>query len=727
MNSYDSEYYSKKKTAFTTNKKIKSFNPFIPNSINKTITKFNNMDISIIAEDDKEYSKIINKIICPKCYRCPEILSDEYEGIVIIICDTCQINKTFKNEEFIKIFENNTICKNIICSNCNNNVYYNEKLFAKYCKECKKVICFNCQKNNYNECKTNKHILFPLSSLSSICEKHNMKFCAYDKSSKENYCNFCLSENIELYEKRNIVKFNNFENNNNIYFNSKNNPFEDLDNLYKTFNELIDKFKIIINDFYQQQKSNLIVQKILYDESFCYGNYCYNNINNRPNMQNNKNKYNIFIKEDINKTFKKKFRNMVDFIFSQKIKSEVSDICNKNMQIYEDFKNITNMLIPKIDKNNKDKIFIIDDNKIRIFNNKIFKEINYGISGYINIQTKEMIKFNNINHISELDLKKYNSTKYKDEMACFLLCEEEGGVLICVLNKSLNKIEYYLYLNEYNCKKSIQLNNGDILCLNNEYELLIYKKNILEYFLIDLFKTFDDYMNPIYLSTKKSKYQFNNEEIIYIDDLNNYSNGEFNEFPNYEKIYEKISVYNFIEKINENGEIILIFYGNYKEKYSGYKNKYYIFYYNISHNSNNNIVEEIKCYEKPNNFLLVDYNNIEVGYNYIKECKNGIGIFNIITKQIILCCEIDGNILNFNWNSNNHLILCFNKNEISLDDSKIRYYIQEIDMQKKIIVGCRNFYNSEECINNNLILLIDKENDNIFYVLPDKTNLSILK
>ena len=58
MNSYDSEYYSKKKTAFTTNKKIKSFNPFIPNSINKTITKFNNMDISIIAEDDKEYVTI---------------------------------------------------------------------------------------------------------------------------------------------------------------------------------------------------------------------------------------------------------------------------------------------------------------------------------------------------------------------------------------------------------------------------------------------------------------------------------------------------------------------------------------------------------------------------------------------------------------------------------------------------------------------------------------------
>ena len=130
MDSNDSEYSSKKNTSFTTNKKTKSFNPSynLNQIINKTVTKFNNIDMSIIEEDT---STIINKIICPKCFRCPEILVDEYESIVILICDKCKINKTFKNDEFIKIYENNLICKKIICSNCNNNVYYNDKLLAK--------------------------------------------------------------------------------------------------------------------------------------------------------------------------------------------------------------------------------------------------------------------------------------------------------------------------------------------------------------------------------------------------------------------------------------------------------------------------------------------------------------------------------------------------------------------------------------------------------------------
>ena len=189
-----------------------------------------------------------------------------------------------------------------------------------------------------------------------------MKYCAYDKCTKENMCNYCLSENVGLYEKENIEKLNIEDNN--IYFNSSINSFNEIDSLYKIFNELIEKFKNIIKDFYQQQKTNILVKKILYDESFCYDNYCYNIIHNRPNKQNYNNKYDIFLKEDMNETFKKKFRIMVEYIFSQKIKCEGNDICNKNLQIFDDFKNITNMIIPKISNITNDKIFIIEDNKI---------------------------------------------------------------------------------------------------------------------------------------------------------------------------------------------------------------------------------------------------------------------------------------------------------------------------------------------------------------------------
>ena len=98
--------------------------------------------------------------------------------------------------------------------------------------------------------------------------------------------------------------------------------------------------------------------------------------------------------------------------------------------------------------------------------------------------------------------------------------------MICVSNGSLNKIDYYLYLNEYNCKKATQLNKDNILSLTNDYPFLIYKESILEKFLKDLFKTFDDYMNWIYLSTNKYKHQFNdncNHDILNINSLNNYS------------------------------------------------------------------------------------------------------------------------------------------------------------------------------------------------------------
>ena len=235
-------------------------------------------------------------------------------------------------------------------------------------------------------------------------------------------------------------------------------------------------------------------------------------------------------------------------------------------------------------------------------------------------------------------------------------------------------------------------------------------------------------MNPIYLTIKKYKHQFNyncnNEDITHIDYLNSYSNSEFNEFPNYDKIYVNITVFNYIEKTNNEGEIILILYGNNKEKFNGYKNKYYLYYSNITNNSN---AEEIIYYERSFNYLLIHYNNVEIGYNYCKKGKNGIGIFNIINKQIIICCEMDDKILDFKWNSKNHLIVCFNKNEKSIDGDKSRYFIQEIDMQKKAIIGCRNLFNSEEIIYNNIILLIDEENDNIFYVMPDKYHLSLLK
>ena len=123
----DSTNISQIKTYFTTNKKNKKTTRFsFPDSNDKTITMFNNMDMSIL--NDENPTEITNKIICEKCYNIPQIIFDEEGSNILIICNICNINKYFSKVEFLDLYENNKICKNIICSICSKKIFNNNEL-----------------------------------------------------------------------------------------------------------------------------------------------------------------------------------------------------------------------------------------------------------------------------------------------------------------------------------------------------------------------------------------------------------------------------------------------------------------------------------------------------------------------------------------------------------------------------------------------------------------------
>ena len=726
----DSTNISQIKTYFTTNKKNKKTTRFsFPDSNDKTITMFNNMDMSIL--NDENPTEITNKIICEKCYNIPQIIFDEEGSTILIICNICNINKYFSKVEFLDLYENNKICKNIICSICSKKIFNNNELKGKFCKECKKVVCFDCENNIFSVCKIQKHTLFPLSTISSICQKHNKKYTHYDIESKMNLCGECLSETKYLLQKENIKTINN--NYNNDLFNIDSNMYTNfeiqknkLDSLYNKFNDLIDKFKILINEFYEKEKQNILIQYHLFEESLCNGNACYNSINNRPNVGKNNIKYDIFPSDCT--SFKEKFNIMVNYIFLRKIKSEVNILSKKSVSKYQDFQNIQSMLVPSIDQENKDKIYISDLNTIKIYNNTIFKELNLGISKYTSYKTNQIVKFKKIYHISEFNLKLYNSSFYKNTNSCLLLCEE-NGVMICVLNAQLSKIDFYLFLNYDKCIKSEQLSNGNILCLNVDGKLLIYEKNIIDEYLNDLFKNYYDYMDPINISSQKNSKDNNIRN--YLNDIDDICDeDDFNDIypypPNCIDISNKIFHLNFLEcNIDNNNKNILLTYGKRIFLRGGYSEES-IFYTDITNINNINEYKSLITTESIKKYLLVHLEDNIVGFNFKKQGENYIRIINAQTMETLRNCRIYGEILDFNLNNNNNIIICYYFQKFSRENSlksKEYYFIEEYDAINCKTICQRNLFESDEVKKYNIILLIK---DDITYVWESK-NLLIFK
>ena len=296
--------------------------------------------------------------------------------------------------------------------------------------------------------------------------------------------------------------------------------------------------------------------------------------------------------------------------------------------------------------------------------------------------------------------------------------------MICVLNKELNKIDYYLYLNNENSVKSKQLDNGDIICLNENGKLFLYKKKDIDEYLENLYKNFSDYLEPKNINIEKPSL-FSEENIIrdYFCDV--FGEEDFDNIyphpPICINIFCNNFIFNFID-INTDKNKYLLAYG---KKLFTSKNECYIFstdLINIKNISNNNeVIFTSECLDK---YLLKDFMKIFFIYNCKKNNKYYIGIMNIEKKQAIKTFSIDGFILDFGIHNNN-LLICYyctqNLPYIELNNV-YHYYLEEFDIKNDKKIALRNILNSEEK-KKNIILLI---NNDIIY-LGESGSLSLFK
>ena len=204
----------------------------------------------------------------------------------------------------------------------------------------------------------------------------------------------------------------------------------------------------------------------------------------------------------------------------------------------------------------------------------------------------------------------------------------------------------------------------------------------------------------------------------------------FQKAPNCIQIFEKISSFNFIAKKTDNGINILLIYGKKLFSRGGYSKENYIFYINISKEEFK--IETIATSEDLQNYLLVDFNsNNNIAYNIMENRKSKIVIFNIKDMEKKVICNIDADILDFNFNCDKNLIVCFRNNGNDIKNNfkeSFKYFIGEIDIQNSKIISLKNVFISDSIRDkDNVILSIDKETDTIFLVCPDKATLLLLK
>jgi hypothetical protein len=211
-----------------------------------------------------------------------------------------------------------------------------------------------------------------------------------------------------------------------------------------------------------------------------------------------------------------------------------------------------------------------------------------------------------------------------------------------------------------NTIKSVQLSNGDILCLTEENKLIYYEKQIIENFLSKLFMNYYEYSEPIN--------QKENESLDIVD-ITDYK------YPDGKYIFSNYEIDNFIEKVTN--DIYIIIYG----KKNSYDNISDIFYTDINSIKNNSkSMMDFCSSENLDIYLLVDYNINSIAFNFIKNGSHGIGVINLITKGLNVLCYREECIFNFSFDINNNLFICLISNNIL--ENTFNFYIKE----KKLVI-----------------------------------------
>ena len=550
---------------------------------------------------------------CTNCNFIPFLSLSENNANVIINCLNNHYSEISLNEYMEKGFDNSL--DKVKCAECG--IIHEKKKVFKFCKECNNILCKQCSNEHINS--KNTHHIISIRKMDIYCCLHKSKYNYFCKDCNENICDDCLDNEHKDHE---IIKFENFELNNNeieIIKNNRKIERDIINEAIKLFNDKIDTLKQNFLEIIENKKrinifkNNLIetleikgtnyqilhnIKELKFNtkeidinpnlneldyikELFQYLNNIptnNNDNNNTQQIQHNEKNTIIDIKETEN------YKNKTD-----KISVDENSIINKN----DDMENNKIKLgikddIKFINEIEEDKEII--DNTNKILNEQIKKEDEINEINEKNSEIKENKEKNSLikeNNIIENEVKKEETNiidqKEKENKENNLQKVEEN---INPDNNIINKVK--------DIEDNIENNNEKKDSKKMEEDNLIIKDNLIP-------KNFLDCVPEDYL--------YNNENVIQ----------SYEDIPNYSSLFKSMQPSSYQKKIIglSHGKIIE------EEKHN-----------NINNNNLKGQAKKLKEMLKPKNNNNEE-NSDENNNNEIEENSEEKNIININNDNVL--------------------------------------------------------------------------------------------
>ena len=368
--------------------------------------------INSIINNENANIKISNDVICPKCKEICKYEIKDYK-IKLSNCknghltDNIKLDE-FKNKQVIDISQIKCdICKNKNKSNTNNNDFY---------------ICFDCKINLCPLCKSihdETHTTISYDNKNYICNKHNEINIEFCEDCNMDICLLCINEHKNhkvISYKDKLIDITNLRN--------KMNEFEnEINKLKINLEEIINKFKKIIDNFYVIYNiNNNIINNFVKNKNTnynsllnlnCIDNYIDNEIDNIRNKYNYGNNLNQLL-DVYKKMTDDNYDNddEIEIIYLPNVEGKVKifgsvfvdNNINKCKIIYNNKEYELREYLNNIDKDNKDTI------KIKLKGIKNVTDMSY--------------MFHDCKSLYSIpDLFKWNTSKFTDFSFMFFGCE----------------------------------------------------------------------------------------------------------------------------------------------------------------------------------------------------------------------------------------------------------------------------------------------------------------
>jgi len=208
----------------------------------------------------------INRCYVKNCYLIPLINIKQSKGKYFVDskCRNGHYLKDIPIKEFL-LKSQNVDLQNEFCTFCKCNEKKNHiKIY--FCPECKKYVCKNneCEIKHYSNCKgTKKENLIDLIKFDDYCIKHGENLISFCNECQKSFCCDCTE-----HQKHKINSFMNIGlklNDKKVLFNRISKAFFGLERIKTLFNKTIEDFKKQFDDYYEMNKSLLLLNQMFLD------------------------------------------------------------------------------------------------------------------------------------------------------------------------------------------------------------------------------------------------------------------------------------------------------------------------------------------------------------------------------------------------------------------------------------------------------------------------------